>query len=127
MYDWWCFDRCSRQISALTMVTIEIYFYTCHNIATNVYYGSTNCLGIRVGMGLKIFRLITIKSKSIDLRLPRYLELEDIIKIICNLNPAIVITKLWEIVQRLLKFLLYFKKGYQHKTFPLYRQLDTLL
>ena len=82
MYDWWCFDRYRRQISAFTMVTIEIYLYTCHNIATNVYYGSTNCLGIRVGMGLKIFRLITIQSKSIDLRLPRYLELEDIIKII---------------------------------------------
>ena len=78
MYDWWCFDRYSRQISAFTMVTMEIYLYTCHNTMTNVYYGSTNCLGIRVGMGLKILRLITSKSKSKDLRLPRYLELEDI-------------------------------------------------
>ena len=60
------------------MVTMEMYLYTCHNIVTNVYYGSANCLGIRVAMGLKIFRLITSKSKSIDLRLPKYLELEDI-------------------------------------------------
>ena len=77
MYDWWYFDRYSRQINAFTMVTIEIYLYTCHNIVTNVYYGSTNFLVIRVGMGLNI-RLITSKSTSIDLRLPRYLELEDI-------------------------------------------------
>ena len=76
MYDWWYFDRYSRQINALKMVTMEIYLYTCHNIVTNVYYGSTNFLGIRVGMGLRIFRFITSKSKSIDLRLPRYRELE---------------------------------------------------
>ena len=43
-----------------------------------VYYGSRKFLGIRVGMGLKIFRLITPKSTSIDPLLPRYLELEDI-------------------------------------------------
>ena len=55
---------------AFTMVTMEIYLHTCHNIVTNVYYGSRNCLGIRVGMGVKIFRLITPKSTSIDLRLP---------------------------------------------------------
>ena len=60
------------------MVTMEIYLHTCHNIVTNVYYGSGKFLGIRVGMGLKIFRLITLESTSIDLRLPRYLELEDI-------------------------------------------------
>ena len=54
MYDWWCFERYSRQINAFTMVTIEIYLYTCHNIVNNIYYGSTNCLGIRVGMGLNI-------------------------------------------------------------------------
>ena len=35
MYDWWCFDRYSRQINAFTMVTIEIYLYTCHIIVTN--------------------------------------------------------------------------------------------
>ena len=126
MYDWWCFDRHSRQISAFTMVTMEIYLYTCHNIVTNVYYGSTNCLGIRVGMGLKIFRLITSKSKSIDLQASKVSRIRGY-KIICYLQPAIVITKLWEIVHRLLKFLLYFKKGHRHKTFPLYRQLDTLL
>ena len=74
MYDWCCFDRYSWQISPFTMVTMEIYLYTCHNIVTNVYYGSTNCLGIMVGIGLKIFRLITSKLKSIDLWLPRYLE-----------------------------------------------------
>ena len=78
MYDWWYFGRHSRQINAFTMVMMEIYLYTCHNIVTNVYYGSTNFLGIRVERGLKIFRLITSKSKSIDLRLLRYLELEDI-------------------------------------------------
>ena len=78
MYDWWYFDRYSRQINAFMMVTIEIYLYTCRNIVTNIYYGSTNFLGIRVGMGLKIFRLITSKSKSIDIWLPSYLELEDI-------------------------------------------------
>ena len=78
MYDWWYFDRYSRQINAFMMVTMEIYLYMCHNIVTNVYYGSRNFLGRRVEMGLKIFRLITSKSKSIDLRLPRYLELEDI-------------------------------------------------
>ena len=72
MYDWWCFDRYRRQINGFTMVAMEIYLYTCHNIVINVYYGSANCLGIRVGMGLK-FRLITSKSKSIDLRLLRYL------------------------------------------------------
>ena len=76
MYDWWYFDRYSRQINACTIVTMEVYI-TCRNILTTVYYSSTNFLGIRVGMGLKIFRLITSKSKSIDLRLPRYLELED--------------------------------------------------
>ena len=70
MYDWWYFDRYSRQINAFTMVTMEIYLHTCHNIVTNVYYGSRNFLGIRVGMGLKIFRLITPKSTSIYLRLP---------------------------------------------------------
>ena len=75
MYNWWYFDRYSRQIKALT---VEIYLYMCHNIVTNVYYGSTIFLGIRVGMGLKIFRLITSKSKSVDLPLPRYRELEDI-------------------------------------------------
>ena len=67
-----------KLISAFIMVTMEIYLYMCHNIVTNIYYGSTNCLGIREGMGLNIFRLITSKSKSIDLWLPRYLELEDI-------------------------------------------------
>ena len=36
MYDWWCFHGYSRQISAFTMVMIEIYLYTCHNIVTNV-------------------------------------------------------------------------------------------
>ena len=59
-------------------LTMEIYLYTCHNIVTNVYYGSTNFWGIRVGMGLKIFGLITSKSKSIDLPLPRYRELQDL-------------------------------------------------
>ena len=54
MYDWWCFDRYSRQINAFTMVTMEIYLYTCHNIVTNIYYGSTNCVGIRVGIGLNM-------------------------------------------------------------------------
>ena len=78
MYDWWYFDRYSRQINAFTMVTMEIYLHTCHNIVTNVYSGSRKFLGIRVGMGLKIFRLITPESTSIDLRLPRYLELEDV-------------------------------------------------
>ena len=78
MYDWWYFDRYSRQINAFKMVTMEIHLSTCHNIATNVYYGSTDFWGIRVGMGLKIFRLITSKSNLIDLQLPRYLELEDI-------------------------------------------------
>ena len=116
MYDWWCFDRYSRQINAFTMVTMEIYLYTCHNIVTNVYYGSTNCLGIRVGMELKILRSTASKVPGIR----GY-------KIICYLHPAIVITKLWEIVHRLLKFLLYSKKGHRHKTFLLYRQLDTLL
>ena len=53
-----------------TMMTMEIYLHTCHNIVTNVYYSPRNVLGIRVGMGLKIFRLITPKSTSIDLRLP---------------------------------------------------------
>ena len=60
------------------MVTMEIYLHTCHNIVTNVYYGSRKFLGIRVRMGLKTFRLITPKSTSIDPLLPRYLELEDI-------------------------------------------------
>ena len=80
MYDWWYFDRYSRQVTcnAFTMVTMEIYLYTCLKIVTNIYYGSTNFLGRRVGMGLKMFRFITSKSKSIDLRLPSYLELEDI-------------------------------------------------
>ena len=78
VYDWWYFDRCSRQINAFTMVTMEIYLHTCHNIVTNVYYGSRKLLGIRVGMGLKIFRLITPKSTSIDPLLSRYMELEDI-------------------------------------------------
>ena len=78
VYNWWYFDRCSRQINAFTMVTMEIYLHTCHNIVTNVYYGSRKFLGIRVGMGLKIFRLITPKSTSIDPLLLRYLELEDI-------------------------------------------------
>ena len=78
MYDWWYFDRYSRKINAFTMVTMEIYLHTCHNIVTNVYYGSRTFLGIRVGMGLKIFRLITPKSTLVDLRLPRYLELKDI-------------------------------------------------
>ena len=36
MYDWWYFDRYSRQINAFTMVTMEIYLYTCRNIVTNV-------------------------------------------------------------------------------------------
>ena len=58
------------------MVTMEIYLHTFHNIVTNVYYGSRKFLGIRVGMGLKIFRLIT--PKSIDPLLPRHLQLEDI-------------------------------------------------
>ena len=55
--NWWNFDRYSRQINAFTMLTMEIFLYTCHNIVNNVhvYYGSTNFLGIRVGMGLKIF------------------------------------------------------------------------
>ena len=57
VYDWCCFDRYSRQINAFTMVMMEIYLYTCHNILTNVYYGSANCLAISVGMRLKIFRL----------------------------------------------------------------------
>ena len=61
MYDWWCFDRYNRQINTFTMVTMEIHLYTCHNIVANIYYGSTNCLGIRVRMGLKIFTLITSK------------------------------------------------------------------
>ena len=80
MYDWWYFDRYSRQINAFRMMTMEMYLYTCHwhNIATNIYFGSTNFWGIRLGMGLNIFRLITSKSNSIDLQLPRYLELEDI-------------------------------------------------
>ena len=83
MYDWWYFDRYRRQqINAFTMVTMERYLFMCHNIVTNVYYGSTIFLGIRVEMGLKIFRLITSKSKPIDLRLPRYLELEDIKKFV---------------------------------------------
>ena len=43
-----------------------------------VYYGSRKFLGIKVGMGLKIFRLITPKSTLIDPLHPRYLELEDI-------------------------------------------------
>ena len=54
MYDWWYFDRYSRQINAFTMMTMEIYLYMCHDIVTNVYYGSTNFLVIRVGMGLNI-------------------------------------------------------------------------
>ena len=74
MYDWWYFDRYRRQINAFTMVMMETYLNTCHNIVTNVYYGSSNFLGIRLGMGLKIFRPITSKSKSIDLQLLRYLE-----------------------------------------------------
>ena len=49
-------------------VTMEIYLYTCHNIVTNVYYGSTNCLGIRVGLELKIFRLITRAVRRTELR-----------------------------------------------------------
>ena len=57
---------------------MEIYLHTCHNIVTIVYYGSRKFLGIRVGMGLKIFRLITPKSTAIDPLLSRYLELEDI-------------------------------------------------
>ena len=76
--DVWYFDRFSRQINAFMMVTMEIYLHTCHNIVTNVYYGSRKFLGIRVGMGLKIFRLITPKSTSIDPLLSRFLELEDI-------------------------------------------------
>ena len=75
MYDCWYFDRYSRQINAFT---VEIHLYTCHNIVTSAYYSATNFGGIRGGMGLNIFRLITSKSKSIDLRLPRYLKLEDI-------------------------------------------------
>ena len=34
MYDWWYFDRYSRQINAFTMVTMEIYLHTCPNIVT---------------------------------------------------------------------------------------------
>ena len=49
-------------------------------------------------MGLKIFRSTASKVPGIR----GY-------KIICYLHPAIVIAKLWEIVHRLLKFLLYFK------------------
>ena len=42
MYDWWYFDRHSRQINAFTMVKMEIYPNTRLNIVTNVYYGSSN-------------------------------------------------------------------------------------
>ena len=77
MYDWWYFDSYSRQINAFTMVTMETYLYTWQNLVANVYYGLTS-LGIRVGMGLEIFRLDISKSNWKDLRLSRYLELEDI-------------------------------------------------
>ena len=62
MYDWWYFDRYSRQINAFTMVTMEIYLHTCHNIVTNVYYGSRKFLGIRVGMGLKYLDLLPLNQ-----------------------------------------------------------------
>ena len=51
VYDWWYFDRCSRQINAFTMVTMEIYLHTCHNIVTNVYYGSRKFFGHKGGNG----------------------------------------------------------------------------
>ena len=90
MHDWWYFDRYSRQINAFMMVTMEIYLHACHNIVTNVYYDSRKFLGTRLGMGLKIFRLITPKSTSTASKVSGIGGY----KIICYLHPAIVITKL---------------------------------
>ena len=62
VYDWWYFDRYSRQINAFTMVTMLIYLHMCHNIVTNVYYGSRTFLGITVGMGLKYLDLLPLNQ-----------------------------------------------------------------